>query len=89
MLVHRHLKDDEVFFTGPAIDQYYSAKTCADMRAKDTGAYAGFGFGDPCLKTLLQVAADKAPGGGATAPAGYEDKTFAEFCPETCGTCSH
>ena len=82
--------DVDVFFTGSAIDQYYSAKTCADMKERDTegGSYAGFGWGDPCLKTVAQVTQDKTAGGASVAPVGYEDKTFAELCPVTCGTCS-
>ena len=78
-----------VFFTGSAIDAYYSAKTCADMKEKDTtGDYAGFGWGDPCLKTVAQVAQDKSVGGTSVAPVGYEDKQFSELCPKTCEACT-
>ena len=83
-------RDPAFFFTGSAIDQYYPAKTCASMKAADTtGAYASFGWGDPCLKSVAKVAQDKTVGGTAVAPAGFEGKQFSEMCPETCSvTCA-
>ena len=76
------------FFTGEAIDNYYPAKTCANLKELDTtGSYAGFGWGDPCTKTIAQILTDKSAGGPALAPVGFEDKTFADLCPKTCDKC--
>ena len=86
-LTHLKDNDEEVFFTGSAIDNYYNEKTCAQMRSNDLGPYAEFGFGDPCTLTCAQVATAKQVGGSCVAPVGYEDKTFAELCPITCNAC--